>query len=56
MIFRLKRLGERLFPERQILVRTEGRVSHVTLTRRMQVDRKSVVSGNTVENGGGRII
>lgn len=37
MIFRLKRLGERLFPERQILVRTEGRVSHVTLTRRMQV-------------------
>jgi len=37
MISRLRKLGERLFPERQILVRTEGRVSHVTLTRRMQV-------------------
>lgn len=36
MISRLQKLGERLFPERQILVRTEGRVSHVTLTRRMQ--------------------
>ncbi len=36
MISRLQKLGGRLFPERQILVRTEGRVSHVTLTRRMQ--------------------
>jgi len=29
--------GARLFPERQILVRTEGRISYITLTRRSQI-------------------
>ena len=37
MVARLARWGARLFPERQILIRTEGRISYVTLTRGSQV-------------------
>src|SRR5262249_28316273 len=37
MVVKLAKWGARLFPERQILVRTEGRVSCITLTRRSQV-------------------
>ena len=37
MVLLLKRWGERLFPERQILVRTEGRISCITLTCRAQM-------------------
>ena len=37
MVLRLRRWGERLFPERQILVRTEGRISCITLTCRAQM-------------------
>jgi len=37
MVAKLMQWGARLFPERQILVRTEGRISYITLTRRSQV-------------------
>lgn len=37
MVARLAKWGARLFPERQILIRTEGRISCMTLTRRAQV-------------------
>jgi murein DD-endopeptidase MepM/ murein hydrolase activator NlpD len=37
MVVKLAKWGARLFPERQVLVRTEGRVSCITLTRRSQV-------------------
>jgi murein DD-endopeptidase MepM/ murein hydrolase activator NlpD len=37
MVAKLVKWGARLFPERQILVRTEGRISYITLTRRSQV-------------------
>jgi murein DD-endopeptidase MepM/ murein hydrolase activator NlpD len=37
------RLLWRLFPERQILVRTEGRVSYLTLSRRMQLAMAALV-------------
>ena len=36
-LVRLRRLGLRLFPERQIVLRTEGRVSFVTLSHRLQL-------------------
>ena len=37
MVAKLAKWGARLFPERQILIRTEGRISYMTLTRRAQV-------------------
>ena len=37
MVAKLGKWGARLFPERQILVRTEGRMSYITLTRRTQI-------------------
>ncbi|HKX07914.1 MAG TPA: peptidoglycan DD-metalloendopeptidase family protein [Stellaceae bacterium] len=37
MVAKLAKWGARLFPERQILIRTEGRISYLTLTRRAQV-------------------
>jgi len=37
MVAKLVKWGARLFPERQILVRTEGRMSYMTLTRRAQI-------------------
>jgi murein DD-endopeptidase MepM/ murein hydrolase activator NlpD len=37
MVAKLAKWGAKLFPERQILVRTEGRISFVTLTRRSQI-------------------
>ena len=37
MVAKLAKWGARLFPERQILVRTEGRISYITLTRRSQI-------------------
>ncbi len=37
MVAKLVKWGARLFPERQILIRTEGRISYITLTRRAQV-------------------
>lgn len=37
MFGRFVKWGHRLFPERQILIRAEGRVSYVTLSRRVQV-------------------
>src|SRR5579871_2201730 len=37
MILTLARWINRLFPERQILVRAEGRVSYITLSRRSQI-------------------
>ena len=42
MVANFAKWGARLFPERQILVRTEGRISYITLTRRSQV---AAVSG-----------
>jgi len=36
-LVRLKRLGFRLFPERQVVLRTDGRVSFVTLSHRLQL-------------------
>ncbi len=36
MVAKLAKWGARLFPERQILIRTEGRISYLTLTRRAQ--------------------
>src|SRR5215470_17321162 len=41
MVAKLMQWGARLFPERQILVRTEGRISYITLTRRSQVGAAS---------------
>ena len=43
MVARLKKWGDRFFPERQILVRTEGRVSYITLTRRAQMVAASLL-------------
>ena len=37
MVAKLAKWGARLFPERQILIRTEGRISYMTLTKRSQV-------------------
>jgi len=37
MLAKLAKWGARLFPERQILVRTAGRISYMTLTRRAQI-------------------
>lgn len=37
MVAKLVKWGARLFPERQILVRTAGRISYMTLTRRAQI-------------------
>jgi murein DD-endopeptidase MepM/ murein hydrolase activator NlpD len=37
MVAKLAKWGAKLFPERQILIRTEGRISYMTLTRRAQV-------------------
>ena len=37
MVARLLKWGARLFPERQILIRTESRISHLTLTSRAQI-------------------
>jgi murein DD-endopeptidase MepM/ murein hydrolase activator NlpD len=37
MVARLAKWGAKLFPERQILIRTEGRISYWTVTRRAQV-------------------
>ena len=37
MVAKLLRWGARLFPERQILIRTEGRISYIALTRGSQV-------------------
>ncbi|MGH7125926.1 MAG: peptidoglycan DD-metalloendopeptidase family protein [Stellaceae bacterium] len=37
MVAKLVKWGARLFPERQILIRTEGRISYITLTKRSQV-------------------
>jgi len=43
MVLRLRRWGERVFPERQILVRTEGRISCITLTCRAQMSAAAAV-------------
>lgn len=37
LLGRMLKAARRLFPERQILVRAEGRVSYITLTRRLQM-------------------
>ena len=37
MVAKLAKWGTRLFPERQILVRTEGRISYITLSCRSQI-------------------
>src|SRR5579872_408830 len=37
MVARLAKWGARLFPERQILIRTEGRIAYMTLTKRSQI-------------------
>jgi murein DD-endopeptidase MepM/ murein hydrolase activator NlpD len=37
MVVKLATWGAKLFPERQILVRTEGRISYITLTRGSQI-------------------
>lgn len=37
MVAKLIKWGARLFPERQILIRTEGRISYITLTCRSQI-------------------
>ena len=37
MVGKLVKWGARVFPERQILVRTEDRISYITLSRRLQV-------------------
>ena len=43
MIGNLRRRISRLFPERQILVRTEGRVAYITLSRRRQIAISAVL-------------
>jgi murein DD-endopeptidase MepM/ murein hydrolase activator NlpD len=43
MVAKLVKWGARLFPERQILVRTEGRVSYMRLTRRAQIGAATAV-------------
>ena len=37
MVAKFVKWGARLFPERQILIRTEGRISYITLTKRSQI-------------------
>jgi murein DD-endopeptidase MepM/ murein hydrolase activator NlpD len=37
MVAKLAKWGARFFPERQILVRTEGRISYITLSRASQI-------------------
>jgi len=37
MVAKLAKWGAKLFPERQILIRTEGRISYISLTRRSQI-------------------
>src|SRR5579872_4933584 len=37
MVAKLRKWGAKLFPERQILIRTEGRISYWALTKRAQM-------------------
>ncbi len=47
MFSSVRKWGDRLFPERQILVRTAGRVSYVSLTHRAQVAAAGVLMAGT---------